>query len=376
MGVDAGASLGTALPAGVAEGLAKGTMTVAEAAQAIVEAAKLAESDVKATFDANSDKGQKMGEGTADGELNALPKVESASETLKDGIVTKIEPIVDEVPELTKKAMDGMIDEINNAQPPSVAAAKFVSDSVVDIFKTTMSEEEGKTTGTTYVGSINNAVESLNGTLSSTANNVANNAKQAVQNVLNNSTGNQIGYDFVQGMTNGINSLAGSLESAARALAARAVAAMKSELQISSPSKETYWLGEMFTQGLTDAISDTSYLTEQEVKELAENATETLDKYLQSSNAIEMDIDINIDDLIAKAQAALDHEQLSIAANADMKTNSRLYGSGGDSRSLGSITIGDIIIQTPSADTEQDWRAIARNIGMEVAMQNRYAGVL
>lgn len=79
---------------------------------------------------------------------------------------------------------------------------------------------------------------------------LANSGRDGMGSVSTHSTGT----NFAQGFVSGIGSLAGAAISAARSLASSALNAMKSALDIHSPSKETGWMGKMFTTGFVDNV--------------------------------------------------------------------------------------------------------------------------
>lgn len=74
--------------------------------------------------------------------------------------------------------------------------------------------------------------------------------------IMNQSAGYSTGANLAAGMIAGVNSGAGALAAAVAAMVRRALAAGNAAAQIHSPSKLTYWSGEMMVQGYINAIRD------------------------------------------------------------------------------------------------------------------------
>ena len=79
------------------------------------------------------------------------------------------------------------------------------------------------------------------------------------------------GLNFDAGLASGISAGSSTVISAAIAVAVAAVQAAKDALGIASPSKVTYWMGEMLMEGYTNAIDKGSF-------GLNKTITKTLDK--------------------------------------------------------------------------------------------------
>lgn len=91
----------------------------------------------------------------------------------------------------------------------------------------------------------------------------------------------QIGIDMIQGVINGVTSMGSSLWNAAKNIAQSAWNAIKSTLEIRSPSKKMYWIGQMIDEGLVQGISDGKDDILSEINSVAKDITNPLSKDLQ-----------------------------------------------------------------------------------------------
>lgn len=91
----------------------------------------------------------------------------------------------------------------------------------------------------------------------------------------------QIGIDMIQGVINGVTSMGSSLWNAAKNIAQSAWNAIKSTLEIRSPSKKMYWIGQMIDEGLVQGISEGKEDIISEINSVAKDITNPLSKDLQ-----------------------------------------------------------------------------------------------
>jgi hypothetical protein len=63
-----------------------------------------------------------------------------------------------------------------------------------------------------------------------------------------------VGRNLIQGLINGVGSMAGALGRAVAQLAQNALDIILRTLHIKSPSRKTFWAGQMFVQGLVNGI--------------------------------------------------------------------------------------------------------------------------
>ena len=79
-----------------------------------------------------------------------------------------------------------------------------------------------------------------------------------VRGIVSPGAGAGIGSNFAAGLASGIRSGIGAVTAAASALASAALGSVSGILAIHSPSRETYWQGEMMVAGYTNALMDGS----------------------------------------------------------------------------------------------------------------------
>lgn len=85
---------------------------------------------------------------------------------------------------------------------------------------------------------------------------VSNQTISIARSILSASAGAAIGRNVAMGIANGIRSGQGAVAAAARALAQSAMSALRSSMQIHSPSRVTYNMGEYTVQGFVEGILD------------------------------------------------------------------------------------------------------------------------
>lgn len=88
---------------------------------------------------------------------------------------------------------------------------------------------------------------------------MANGTLNTARSILSPAAGSGIGSMFGAGLAEGIASSIPMVTAAARRLASAALSAVSSILKIHSPSRETYWQGEMTVLGFTNALEDGIY---------------------------------------------------------------------------------------------------------------------
>ena len=255
LGVKAGSLLGVALPAGVAEGLQEGTMSVAQAAQSIAAAAIMAKSDVDSAVAKNTAKGTETGEAVATGEENAQEHVETASGNLHNAVTNAFEPLPPELLEMSAEAMAAMEKAITEGKAPNETAALEVADAVVKEFLLTMSKDNGKAIGDTWVTAVKDAVLAGKDALVSIAAQVSLAAEAIAKRILSFDAGETIGKLFDDGIAAGIRNGAGVIEAAARTAAEKALKAAKRQLDMKSPSKRAEKeIGYMYMAGIEKGL--------------------------------------------------------------------------------------------------------------------------
>ena len=90
--------------------------------------------------------------------------------------------------------------------------------------------------------------------LTTSASDAASATVESTSSVMNEGTGSEIGANFDAGIAGAISSGASSVISAAVSMVQQAIAAANAAAGIHSPSRETYWSGEMLIKGYVNAI--------------------------------------------------------------------------------------------------------------------------
>ena len=106
-------------------------------------------------------------------------------------------------------------------------------------------------------GAVNGAAAVFgNGVVPAASTEMSSSAVNAAKAILSSGAGSAIGRAFTAGLAGGIRAGGGAVIAAASAVASAAKAAIASILSIHSPSRVTYWQGEMTMLGFANGISD------------------------------------------------------------------------------------------------------------------------
>lgn len=374
-GLTAGQLLGIAIPEGFALGIRDGKAVLENAQGEIIDLATLANEQAQMKTDANA-VGKETTEGFADGEKTATPQVETASSGVHDAAKAPLEPLPEELGTIGTEATTALQTSITDSQTPIRTASQTVADAAVQEFLLSMSAENGTAIGTAFVQAIIDAINSLASTLTNAAYNASRNAYYQANQTLSYSAGYTIGQNFGRGLASGISAMESTVRSAAQRIAAAAASASKNALAIKSPSRVMQWVGEMFGEGFAEGIRQRSGDVADEADEMARLAAD------MSDSPIDMLInEADIAALVAQMQAALDKQQLTIAANATSMDaalhRDGTYDQPQPSRTeinIEAIYVGD----TQDADETIDElaEAVARRFSAKVNIQNRYRGAL
>lgn len=92
-----------------------------------------------------------------------------------------------------------------------------------------------------------------------------------------------IGKNIVQGLWNGINGMIDWVVGKVASFGSSILDGIKGVLGINSPSKETFWMGEMLTQGLANAIDKTATKVNSRAKKMADGVLETMQSELNTT---------------------------------------------------------------------------------------------
>ena len=169
--------------------------------------------------------------------VNALiANLKSAIESSKSQLKTKFE-------DATKKALEGL----------------------------TSKKSDFKTAGSDLVKETGNGIGSQSSTINSKFTSILSSAVQAIRGYY--SQFQSAGSYLAAGVANGISANANTVSSASSNIAARAISSAKSRLQIKSPSKVGYQIGDFFGIGFANGITDNIRNAEVSSEQLADSAT-------------------------------------------------------------------------------------------------------
>ena len=149
---------------------------------------------------------------------------------------------------------EGLAQGIGDGTSIAIAAATEMGTAVIMTIETLLSPANGMMIGVAFTTGISQGILSIQGIVIAASRSVSTAAVNTARGILSSGAGASIGSNFASGLAEGIRSGIGAVRSAASALANAALAATSSILKIHSPSRETYWQGEMMIQGYVDAI--------------------------------------------------------------------------------------------------------------------------
>lgn len=111
-------------------------------------------------------------------------------------------------------------------------------------------------TGMNVVLGLAQGITSNQGTAIAAISSVGNAVINIGRSILSTSAGYRIGNMFAAGMASGIRAGSGAVAAAARSMVTNALAAANAAAGIHSPSRETYWSGEMLIAGYVNSIAN------------------------------------------------------------------------------------------------------------------------
>ena len=126
-----------------------------------------------------------------------------------------------------------------------------------------------------------------------------------------------VGTQLVQGIWNGITNAYGWIMSQIRGFASSILSGLKSIFGISSPSKETAWMGEMLDMGLAGGIEDNT----KPIKSAIDDVTDLTTGTLSDNLAVNASLGVHTD---ADATSKLDQLIATVAALGDKMANMQL----------------------------------------------------
>ena len=111
------------------------------------------------------------------------------------------------------------------------------------------------------------------------------------------------GADLISGLVNGIKNMAGAAVNAAKSVVGDAISGAKNLLGISSPSKVFRDIGQYTSQGLAIGINNDANKAVREVTRMAQDMT---DAYRPEFNAINADVDKDINGINGRIRNTVD----------------------------------------------------------------------
>lgn len=172
-------------------------------------------------------------------------------ETAKSAISEGIAEAIDE--NGNAFAVNGFAAALAEGEKPASDAALKVSDAVVQQFLLTMTEDNGKTIGNTWITSIQTGIGDVD--IVTFASNLSESVKAAFEGIISYGNGYSIGWNIAMGISNGITAALDWVVEAARQVAQAAIDAAKETLDIHSPSgKAEREVGMMYDRGLAGGL--------------------------------------------------------------------------------------------------------------------------
>ena len=179
---------------------------------------------------------------------------------------------------------------INTQTSAVVGQAKEI---VTNMISTISSQKSSfRTAGESLIKEVNSGISSQTNTIRNQFSTVLNNCVATVRNYY--SQFQSAGSYLVSGIANGISANAGAVANASANVAARAAAAARNQLQIKSPSRVGYQIGDYFGIGFANGITDNIRNAGISSEELADSATTGLSNAVSKiAGLIDSGIDTN-----------------------------------------------------------------------------------
>ena len=130
-----------------------------------------------------------------------------------------------------------------------------------------------------------------------------------------------IGKNIVEGLWNGINNMVGWIGKKVKGFAKGILDGIKGVFDTHSPSRETYWIGEMLDLGLGNAIEDGTRKVVKKAKQMASSVLDTLKDKFKDGVTIDTDLITNLKEQSRNAIAGLRSVRSNQLALAGANTN-------------------------------------------------------
>ena len=150
--------------------------------------------------------------------------------------------------------------------------------------------------------------------LTTPATDAATETVESTESIMNESAGASIGANFDAGIAGAISSGASSVISAAVAMVTEAIAAANAAAGIASPSKKTYWAGEMLIKGYTNAISKGESAVSKAMQNTISSAWDNISYFagIENDQLVDDDAEIQISDSdIQKIRSLAEREAIN-----------------------------------------------------------------
>jgi TP901 family phage tail tape measure protein len=152
-------------------------------------------------------------------------------------------------------------------------------------------------------------------------------AVQAANGIMNFSAGFGIGGNLASGMAAGVNSGAGAVAAAVARMVQNALAAGNAAAQIHSPSRLTYWAGDMMVQGYINAIRDGESGLMAAVSDLTGNTAEIWVDPIQTNLQFSIDpVAQGMERSLQAAESAMDGTMGALVSYAEKAWNEAAWG--------------------------------------------------
>lgn len=167
---------------------------------------------------------------------------------------------------------------------------KSVVSSAISIVKSVISKgwSSAKSVTSTLVGAIKTVVSNIFNKFKEVVSNAMSKVKSAVENGWNKAKSfldginlATVGKNIIQGLINGITSMVGKVVSAVSDIAGKVTSTIRKVMDIHSPSKKTYVLGEHTGQGYVNGISSKAKATAAAAKKVAAAAKKAFNESIR-----------------------------------------------------------------------------------------------
>lgn len=180
---------------------------------------------------------------------------------------------------LGKNIMDFFVKGIKSMVSTVGASAKSIFNSITNVLSNLPSKLWDL--ATSAVNRMGSAISGGVGTVSSAISNIANSIINTISSLPSRMV--SIGQNIVSGLWNGISGMIDWVVGRVASFGSSILNGIKNVLGIHSPSRETFWMGEMLTQGLANAIDKTASKVNNRAKAMADGVLETMQSELNTT---------------------------------------------------------------------------------------------